>query len=308
MKTVKDIGEQGLIEKFKNKFKPADYTVAGIGDDAAVIDMPGKKELTLFTCDTLVAGIHFPRNENNWYRIGWKALGAAVSDIAAMAGTPRSAVISLAVSGKTKANHINQFIKGVNAAAKVCGVDIVGGDTVDCRGPAVISVAVLGTVARNRLTRRRGARAGDKILVTGSLGGSRQGKQYKFVPRIKEARWLTDHGRIRAMMDISDGLIIDLYRLISASGVGARLYKEKIPVSETVRKLPKPLGRALGDGEDFELLVVTGDAGRLIKKWRNKKVPLTVIGEITRDKGQIFLADKNGANRKISCYGYKHFQ
>ena len=308
MKRIKDIGEQGLIEKFSAGFKTAGHTVAGIGDDAAVIDMPGQNKLTLFTCDTMVAGVHFAKNEKNWYRIGQKAVGQAISDIAAMSGTPVSAVISLAVPKNAKVKHINQFVRGANAMACRCGIDIVGGDTVDSRGPAVISVAVIGTVEKGRLARRTGARAGDKIMVTGSLGGSREGKQYKFLPRIREARWLTGHGRISAMIDISDGLVIDLYRLVSASKTGALLYQEKIPVSRAAKKLPNALLRALGDGEDFELLVVSSDSEGLIRKWPDKKVPLTVIGEITRDRGKVFLVDKGGAKRKVPCYGYEHFK
>lgn len=295
MKRIKDIGELKLIEKFKARYKIARHTMVGIGDDTAVIKMPGMKKLVLFTCDTLVEGVHFLRKKASGYEIGWKALGAGLSDIAAMGGTPTSALVSLAMPAGVKVGFVDGLISGMNSLAKRFNVDIAGGDTVCSPRAIVITVAVVGTVSRKDLVLRSGARVGDKILVTGALGGSIFRKQFNFIPRIKEAHWLVTHGKINAMIDITDGLGIDLYRLIKASQVGAILYKDEIPISKDAYRTKDPLRSALADGEDFELLITTKDARKLL----NRKVPLTVIGEITGDTGKI---------ENLKPEGYEHFK
>lgn len=294
-KRLKDIGELKLIEKFRAKYKITNHTVVGIGDDTAVIKMPGVKDLFLFTCDTLVEGIHFIPEEVSGYKIGWKALGAGLSDIAAMGGTPVSALVSLALPPNMKIGFVDGLIKGMNSLARRFNVDIVGGDTVSSPKAIVITVSVIGTVASENLVLRSGAKIGDKILVTGTLGGSIYRKQFNFIPRIKEAQWLVTHGKINAMMDITDGLGMDLYRLITASRVGAVIYKEKIPISKDAYKTKDPLKSALTDGEDFELLITTKDTKRFI----DREVPLTVIGEITGDTGRIV---------NLKPEGYEHFK
>lgn len=294
MKKINDIGELKLIERFRTMYKTATHTVVGIGDDAAVIKVKNKKELLVFTCDTLVEGVHF-RSEVSGYKVGWKALGAGLSDIAAMAGVPISAVVSLAMPPGTNVNFVDGIVKGMNSLAQCFKMDIVGGDSVSSPKAMVISVAVIGRVSRRNLTLRSGAKVGDKILVTGTLGGSIYRKQFNFIPRIKEAQWLVSHGKINAMMDITDGLGIDLYRLITASKVGAILYKDAIPISRDAYKTKDPLKSALSDGEDFELLLTTRDAEKLV----NKKVQVTIIGEITSEKGKI---------ENLKALGYEHFK
>lgn len=294
-KKLKDIGELKLIEMFKAAYKTERHTIVGVGDDAAVLRIPGARELLLLTCDTLVEGVHFTMKDTSGYQIGWKALGAGLSDIAAMGGRPVSTIVSLALPAGIKVSFTDGFTEGMNSLARRFNVDIVGGDTVSSPNAIVITVAVNGIVSKKNLVLRRGARVGDKILVTGSLGGSRYGKQFKFVPRIKEAQWLVRHGRINAMIDITDGLGIDLYRLINASRVGAVLYKEAIPISKDAYRTKDPLKSALYDGEDFELLLTTKDADKLF----NKRVPLTVIGEITGARGRI---------KNLKHGGYEHFK
>lgn len=296
MKRLKDIGELKLIERFTARYKIAPHTVVGIGDDSAVIKVPAGRGLILFTCDTIVEGIHFLREETTGYKIGWKAIGAGLSDIAAMGGRPISAVISLAMPPKLDVKFVDDFVRGINELAGRFGVDIVGGDTVSSPKAIVITVAVMGKVLKRNLVLRSGARVGDKILVTGSLGGSKYRKQFNFIPRIREAQWLVNHAKINAMIDITDGLSLDLYRLINASGVGAIIYKDSIPISKDAYKTGDPLKSALTDGEDFELLFTTKDVGRIID---NKEVPVTVIGEITDEKGRI---------EGILPQGYEHFK
>lgn len=308
MRKLKDIGELKLIEKFRAKYKIAKHTIIGIGDDSAVIKIPNKKKLLLFTCDTLVEGIHFQKEEATGYQIGWKLLGAGLSDIAAMGGIPISAIISLGLSPGTKIIFVDDLIRGINSLANRFRMDIVGGDTVSSPKAVVISVAVIGAVSKKNLMLRSGAMAGDKILVTGRLGGSRFGKQFNFIPRIKEAQWLVSHAKVNAMMDITDGLSIDLYKLITASKVGALIYKEKIPISNDAYRTPDPLKSALSDGEDFELIITTAYAERLLKKWKNPKVPLTIIGEITKEKGEMRIMDKNGRIEDLIPQGYEHFK
>lgn len=314
MKKLKDIGELKLIESFGTRYKSAKHTIIGIGDDAAVVKAPKRKELLVFTCDTLVEGVHFLRGEVSGYKVGWKALGAGLSDIAAMGGVPISAVVSLAMPPGTSVNFVDGVVKGMNSLAQRFRMDIVGGDSVSSPKAMVISVAVIGKVKRKNLALRNGAEVGDKILVTGTLGGSIYRKQFNFIPRIKEAQWLVSHARINAMMDITDGLSIDLYKLITASHVGAILYKEAIPISRDAYRTKDPLKSALTSGEDFELLITTKDVDNLINKsrlcaqGRGKKILLTVIGEITSERGKIKLIDKSGRPKEIAPKGYEHFK
>lgn len=304
MKTICDIGEDQLIERFRRRYKQTKRTIVGIGDDAAVVRVSKDKFLVL-TSDMLVEGIHFLKGEASPYQIGWKAMGSALSDIAAMAAVPRTAIVSLGLSPRTPVSFVEGLTKGIEALARCFNIDVVGGDTVNFPRGIVISVSVVGEAERKNLVLRKGASIGDKILVTGSLGGSRKRKQYRFIPRIKEALRLVKCIPIHSMMDITDGLGLDLFRLVSASGVGAKLYKESIPVSSDA----KGVGNALADGEDFELIFVTStdSAKKLLEKWKNEDVPVTVIGEIIKEKGRVELIDKYGKAKKLKPKGYEHF-
>lgn len=308
MKKLRDAGELKLIEMFVAKYTPAGHTITGIGDDAAVVKAPGKGKHILFTCDTIVEGVHFVMNKYMGYEIGWKAMGAGLSDIAAMGGVPTSAVVSLAMPGNLSVGFVGDLVSGMNALARKFGVDVAGGDTVSSPHELMISVSVIGTVGAGKAVLRSGAKAGDKILVTGSLGGSIFKKQFNFLPRIKEAGWLVSHGRINAMMDITDGLSLDLQRLVTASNAGAVLYKELIPISKDAYKTRDAFASAVNDGEDFELLITTPDADKLVKNWHNKNVALTIIGQITNNKGRIELVDGNGKIKELAPRGYEHFK
>ena len=278
------LGEDAVVAAITRGLPLGGDVRHGAGDDCAVIGGTRDRLWQLLKTDCVVEGVHFEKKEKP-ARIGWKALCRAVSDIAAMGGTPKHALITIAVARDVKLAWLRGIYAGLRKAARRFGVSIVGGETSRSPGPAFISIALTGEVERVRCVTRGGGRAGDVLFVTGRLGGSRAGKHLDFVPRLAEARWLTEHFRIRAMMDISDGLAADLPRLARASGCGFEISEEKIP-----RNRGCSVAQALGDGEDFELLfaVRPDDARGLETKWRAKfpKLPLTQIGVLTRGVAQ----------------------
>jgi thiamine-monophosphate kinase len=211
-----------------------------------------------------------------------------LSDIAAMGGTPRWAVVSLGLRPRTPVRYVQQLYAGLTAIAGKFGCRIGGGDTARVRGEQFIVVTLVGHADRPIL--RSGARVGDAVFVTGKLGGSfKSGKHLTFTPRIREARWLTKHFRIHAMLDISDGLASDLQRLVESSRVGFDICSKKIPVNGSLRA-------ALTDGEDFELLFTVSprDAGKLCHKFYE-------IGRVI--KKPVVLLD----GKPLSAQGYDHF-
>jgi thiamine-monophosphate kinase len=294
---VSNLGEDALVAALTRNLPLAPDVRHGAGDDCAVIGGPRQRWWQLLKTDCVVEGIHFlPREKPA--RIGWKALCRAISDIAAMGGVPEHAMITLAVRPGVEVSWLRGLYAGMRRAARRFGVSIVGGETSRSPGPAFISVALTGRVERIRCATRAGGRPGDLLYVTGLLGGSRRGRHLDFVPRVAEGRWLVEKFRIRAMMDLSDGLGADLPRFACASGCGFEIREDRLPRSKgcTVRQ-------ALSDGEDFELLLAIdrGDADRLEALWRKAfpKLPLTRIGALT-------LPGKN-ARRKALPHGYDHF-
>ena len=254
---LKDIGEFGLIDELKKRAFTGAETVVGIGDDAAVLVSPREGMLTLLTTDMLVEGTHFDLSRSTPYQVGWKAIGCSLSDIAAMGGLPRAAAISIGARGDVGVDFCTELYRGINDLARRFSCGVVGGDTVRSGRALVISVSVVGEVERDRVALRSGARPGDSVWVTGRLGGSLRGRHLNFTPRIEEARFLVGRFPVRAMMDLSDGLGSDLYRMAEASRVGFRIERERIPVSPDAREgadEASALKGALYDGEDFELL------------------------------------------------------
>ncbi|MEO6786120.1 MAG: thiamine-phosphate kinase [Chthoniobacteraceae bacterium] len=291
------LGEDAVVAALTRGLPLGGDVRHGAGDDCAVIGGARDRVWQLLKTDCVVEGVHFLAKEKP-ARIGWKALCRAVSDIAAMGGTPRHALITIALKPEVKMAWLRGIYAGLRRAARRFGVSIVGGETSRSPGPAFISVALTGEVERARCVTRGGGRAGDILYVTGRLGGSLAGKHLDFIPRLTEARWLTEHFRIRAMMDISDGLAADLPRLAKASGCGFEICEENIP-----RNRGCTVAQALGDGEDFELLfaVRSSDAASLEAKWRAKfpRLPLTQIGVLTRSAPR--------AKRKPKHRGHDHF-
>jgi thiamine-monophosphate kinase len=269
----------------------------------------------LFKTDAVVEGIHFTR-EAAPEKIGHKALGRCLSDVAAMAGEPTAALVTLALPPRFDPAFVSAIYDGLNALARRHAVAIVGGDTTTNPERILISIALLGVVTRDKCVRRSGARAGDAIFVSGELGGSRAGWHLEFEPRLAEARWLAEHFAVHAMIDISDGLAGDLRHLLEAGKVGAELLKTAIPISRAAKAQSRaesstrpPLLAALTDGEDFELLftLAARDAVALTDAWRKAfpGVKLSCIGKIASEPG-LRLRDKTGV-RPFTGHGYVHF-
>ncbi|MFL6584528.1 MAG: thiamine-phosphate kinase [Chthoniobacterales bacterium] len=305
---LRDVGEDRLIAQWLRQLSPGKDVVAGPGDDCAVVRIRGRRNWLLLKTDCVVERIHFASNARP-AEIGWKAMVRTLSDFAGMSGLPRFALVTLILPATKPVRWTNQLYGGLNAAAEEFGTAIVGGETSATRGPAVISVAAVGEVEPKRCVRRSGGRAGDRLFVTGRLGGSIRGKHLRFRPRIAEARWLTEHFSIHAMMDLSDGLGADLPRLASASGVGFELQESTIP-----RARGCSIEEAINDGEDYELLfaVSSADAMGLERKWSRKfpDLPLTMIGRLTRNSSpndeSLGLAQKIENGKSLG--GYQHFQ
>ena len=303
--TISDLGEKGLIRRMAGKIRTDRTVVRGIGDDCAVLAGPAGK-YQLFASDMVVEEVHFRRSDTPT-AIGWKALAVNVSDIAAMGGLPRWAVVSLGLPRATPVRFVDGLYGGLHRCAKQFGVNLVGGDT-DRAQKIVVDVAILGEVEKNRVVYRSGAKVGDDLFVTGRLGNSfRSGRHLKFIPRVKEARALGQFTPIHAMMDISDGLGPDLLRLCEASGVGATLNAAAIPKSPGVS-----LSQALTDGEDFELLlaVASSQTGRLIR-WAKRNLPcgLTRVGRVVpaRGKNRVSLVMPSGLTKPADLSGFQHF-
>jgi thiamine-monophosphate kinase len=295
--TVGDLGEDALIARLVAGWNPDGLVVTGTGDDCAVIR--GSEDWLLLKTDALVEGVHFlPETEPE--RVGWKALCRGVSDIAAMAGWPGEALITIGLPAHRKVAWVEGVYRGVEKAAAAYEVALVGGETT-ASGPGNgvwISVALTGRVKPGAAILRSHGHPGDRILVTGFLGGSRHGKHLDFEPRLAEALWLAMHGPPTAMMDLSDGLAMDLPRLAKASGCGFRLHGSQVPCTPGCT-----LEQALGDGEDYELLLTLPPARvePLRAAWAEAfpHLPLTVVGELTAPGSEEGL---HGAT------GWEHFR
>ena len=273
---LRELGEDRLIAQLVARLKTRRGVIAGPTDDCAVVAAPGGKRLLLLKTDCVVERIHFQPNDPPG-DVGWKAMARTLSDFAAMSGLPQFALVTFVAPAAREARWAKEIYRGLQRAADRFDVAIVGGETSATDGPAVISVSAIGFAEKNRWVSRRGGKAGDALFVTGRLGGSIRRKHLNFIPRIAEARWLTAHFRIHAMMDLSDGLGADLPRLARSSGVGFEIDRSALP-----RHRGSSIAQAISDGEDYELLfaLAPNDADSLPKKWSKKfpHLPLTRIG------------------------------
>ncbi len=300
---LKDIGEFGLIERIARGVKTDASVIKGIGDDAAALSWTRDKYL-LVTADMLIENRHFLRADSP-ERVGWKALCCGISDIAAMGGEPKWALLSVGLPKELPVKYADGIYAGMKKAAKKFGVNIVGGDT-NASDKIILDVIVLGEVKKKNLVLRSGAMAGDYIFVTGSLGGSLRGKHLDFTPRLKESQILVKNFKINSMIDLSDGLSSDLGHIIKQSRVGAIIYEYLVPKS----KLARTVENALSDGEDFELLFTMPkkEAFKLLKL--NKKlfdIPVTRIGTITDKKFGAKIVDMLGRKKDLAPKGFRHF-
>src|ERR1700722_918300 len=309
------MNEFELIAKLTKSPPTNENVLTGAGDDCAVLDFGLPEKLFLFKTDAIVEGIHFTKKTTP-EKIGRKALARNLSDIAAMAGTPNAALVTIALPENFDAEFVEKIYDGLNSIAKKSGVAIVGGETTKNPERILISIALLGTVPRGKQILRSGAKVSDAIFVTGELGGSLTEKHLEFEPRLAEARWLAEHFPVHAMIDLSDGLAGDLRHILKAGGVGAELLKSAIPISREAKLATRKsssaksaLAAALTDGEDFELLftVASNDAVKLLDAWKKKfpKLKLSCIGKIVSGDG-ILIRDKSGSH-KLDANGYVHF-
>ena len=328
-------GEDDLVRLIRTLVRRrAPGLLAGIGDDCAVLEIRGDASL-LATTDLLVEDVHFRRRWAEPADIGAKALAVNVSDIAAMGGTPRWALVGLGCPHGTGTDEIEAFYEGALVVADAHGVVIVGGDTSTSPAGWLVSVTLLGEAVRPVL--RSTARPGNVIAVTGTLGQAAAGlavleretaprgvdparldevttAHLRPRPRVEEGRWLAGAGGVTAMMDLSDGLATDLSRLIAESGVAARVDIDRLPIAEATRIVADaldvdPVDWATGGGEDYELLVICEPAAleRLsIGLAQATGMMLSTVGEITAGSGTRWL---DGRGRAVAVApGFEHFR
>ena len=294
---LSQLGEERLLQQLLPGLSRNAAVVAGAGDDCAVVRTSDEKHLLLLKTDCVVEGVHFAPGTKA-RAVGWKAMARPLSDFAALAGVPQFALVTLLAPATTKVAWTKELYRGLGQAACAFEVAIVGGETSRIDGPVAVSVSVVGRVEKERWVARSGGKAGDLLFVTGRLGGSLRGHHLCFVPRLKEARWLTANFHVHAMMDLSDGLGADLPRLARASKLGFEIDAAAIP-----RTRGCTVEQAISDGEDYELLFAVSleDTPALERKWKRKfpKLQLTRIGRLNQ---------KSAIRNQKFPRGYDHFQ
>ncbi|MDD2762503.1 MAG: thiamine-phosphate kinase [Opitutaceae bacterium] len=308
--SVAALGETRLIEAIRRWLgdvcPPPPF---GIGDDCAVLPPAPRRQLV--TTDPVIYGRHF--NDTVPPRaVGDKLLKRNLSDLAAMGARPTAAVIALALDPRVRTRWLEQFYRGLAAAARRFGVAVVGGDVAQADGFLGAFLTLFGEAAGPRVVPRTGAHRGDWIYVTGTLGGSLLGRHWRFTPRLAAGAWLAHRREVRAMMDVSDGLARDLHALTPPGAVPA-LTAAAIPVSPDARRQARhtghtPLHHALSDGEDYELLFAVAaraDRTALERAWQRAfpRLRLTCIGRFA-DAGKI----PPGSLRLGAFHGYEHLQ
>lgn len=308
MVKISSLGEFGLINRIAKKAgKPSSKVMISIGDDAAVLKTSLDK-YQIITTDTMVENVHFSLKYFKWWQLGWKILAVNISDIVAMGGLPNYALVTLGLSKKVKVEQVDDLYHGMQRLAKRYKVQIIGGDIVS--SPNIfVTVALLGEVEKKYLLRRSGAKAGDLICVTGVLGGSAAGlrnvkleiRNEKLVkkhllpePKVKEGRLIAKSRLASAMIDNSDGLVRSVLEICKASGVGAKIFRDKIPVAKGAT-----LKDALFGGEDYGL-VFTAKALRLRSGQARAKAK--VIGVIVPKSRGITVDGK-----PLKKFGWEHF-
>ncbi|MBU0679617.1 MAG: thiamine-phosphate kinase [Verrucomicrobia bacterium] len=308
MATLKEQGELRTIERLAKLLPGRSDVVLGVGDDTAIVEVGSEGRQLLLTTDPLIEGVHFLPDAPPEL-IGRKAAGRVLSDFAAMGGEPLWLLVDVVAPGEMEADRLEGVYKGLCELAEKYASALVGGDV--AKGPVFeLHVFGVGEVPRNSAVRRSGARVGDAIYVTGELGGSLLGRHLEFEPRIEEAMWLRENSWPTAMIDVSDGLATDLRHICDASGVGAEIVLESVPVSESAKKMSdekSSLHHAMTDGEDFELLFTVPASKRSLfeSAWEDTfDLPCSRIGVIT-DAGMTCI-DATG-RRPLDEKGYEHF-
>jgi thiamine-monophosphate kinase len=327
------LSETALITAMARKFGPAPpQVIVGIGDDCAAVRLNGADYL-LWTVDTLVEGVHFDLAYTSLFQLGWKSLAVNLSDIAAMGGEPRHALLSFAWPPGRDHRLALEFAAGLAQAAREYGVAVIGGDTVAAPQGLVVTVTLTGQVPADQMLRRSGAQADDVIFVTGPLGEAAAGLEIlrqgldlapdlreplveaHLLPRpqLKAGRVLARQGLATALIDTSDGVATDLYHICQASGVGARLQAASVPVSPRVQTAAphlrrEPLNLALTGGEDYLLLFTAPpkSEARLARAFTTAGLPAPLaLGRIV--PGNRVILETAGGEADISGKGYDHF-
>jgi len=325
---VSELGEFGLIDLLAKMVGGGqdEHLLIGIGDDAAA--WQGDASIQLATVDSFIQDVHFPSGLASWNELGWKAMAVNLSDIAAMGGLPRYALVSLALPDNTEVDDVTTLYTGMLELAKQFGVAIIGGDI--SRAPlVVITIAVLGSTKdqSKRILTRSTARQGELVAVTGYLGAAAAGlemltKGLKFdpqatacfrqaflhpYPRIAEGQLLVNQG-VKTAIDLSDGLISDLNQICKASQVSARVEIERVPIEPRVKAEfgDRALELALSGGEDYELLFTA--RAEVIDRVKRKAVsPITVIGDIVAGNKGVTVVDSQGKPVSLTKRGWEHF-
>lgn len=297
-----------LIRWIRSQKGMSHTNLLGIGDDTAILQPPAHSEL-LLASDMLMEGTHFTFPPATPELAGRKALAVNLSDIAAMGGTPHSALVSLALPRSRGPEFAKAVMQGIMELAAESQTQLAGGDTNSWDGPLVINVAIIGIADQSHSIKRSGARPGDWIFVTGVLGGSLESHHLTFQPRFREAVTLLETVTIKSMIDVSDGLASDLQHILIESGVGAVIQSKQIPISPRVSYEltdSERLQKALSDGEDFELLfTVSAEEGQRLRDQNPLSIPLTHIGEITAEQGAT-LQYADGSKIVLESTGWKH--
>jgi thiamine-monophosphate kinase len=328
-------GEQALIARIRERLpRPPAWVHLGIGDDAAVVE-PERNALEVLTTDTLVEGVHWDPRFCSPADVGQKSLAVNLSDLAAMGATPRAALLSLSLPSAWADARIDAFIDGFSAAASTAGVAVVGGNITSTPGPAVISVTVTGHARRRRILSRSGGRSGDALFVTGSIGAALAGllwlkdhpsmeepgepgladcvRRYRRPdPRVRVGQLFGRNRAASACMDLSDGLADAVRQVAAASGTGARIVAEHLPVPQAAVAVFETLGMdalraATEGGDDYELLLAVPARRRRAAHALAglcRGVPLTHVGELTRDQRTVLV---RGGREEDLPPGFSHF-
>jgi thiamine-monophosphate kinase len=333
--TLKQIGEFGFIRRISaGCVVRQDGVVRAIGDDAAAI-RPEPDRLTLVTADLLVERVHFLRDRISGDELGHKSLAVNLSDIAAMGGTAREAIVALAIPDDCPLDYLDGFYGGMKKLAGEHRVNILGGDTTGSKADLMISITVIGSVSEARMLLRNGARVGDIVCVTGRLGDSRAGLQMMLdgvpadadpwsalrrahvrpEPHLEEGRFLAGTGSVSSAIDVSDGLSSDIGHIAAESGVGVRLFSERVPVSGALKDYCRrfdagpPHLWALAGGEDYCLLcTVAGNAADEVCARFEQRFgrPLYRIGTVA-EAGTMEVIGADGKAVPLEKTGWDHF-
>lgn len=336
---ISQLGEFGLINRISEKFTlhhPS--SVFGIGDDAAVVD--AGERFMLISTDVLLEGPHFDLSYVPLKHLGYKAVAVNVSDIAAMNGKPSQITIGLGLSNRFSVEAVDELYEGIAAACKSYGIDLVGGDTTSSAAGLMIAITVLGHVDKDKIAYRRGAKVNDIICVTGDLGAAYMGLQVlerekqvflsnpDMQPQLEKyeylvGRQLKPEARMdivhdlaelsvvpTSMIDVSDGLASELLHLHAASGLGVRVFEDKLPIDTTAYETAvelniDPVTSALNGGEDYELLFTIAPAE--FEKLKNHP-DIHFIGHMHDNAGQNVLVTKQGNVVPLRAQGWNHFR